>query len=134
MKRNDRRSDCPTNYAVQSFCDSWSLLIVRDLLFKGKRSFSELLKSEERISTNILANRLKTLCDQDILSKSGDGKSVSYGLTEKGVDLAPMMVEMILWSARYDENTATPEEFVRAAELNRDELLASIREGAARAQ
>jgi DNA-binding HxlR family transcriptional regulator len=104
------------------------------LLFKGKRSFSELLKSEERISTNILANRLKTLCDQDILSKSGDGKSVSYGLTEKGVDLAPMMVEMILWSARYDENTATPEEFVRAAELNRDELLASIREGAARAQ
>ena len=129
MRRTDRRSDCPTNYALQAIGDSWSLLVVRDLMFKGKRTYSELGSSEERISSNVLVQRLKHLVTEGIIHRSGSGKTTQYSLTRKGLDLLPMMVDMIAWSGRYDAHTAAPAEFLRRAEEDRDALLAELKGG-----
>ena len=126
MKRYDRRSDCPTNYALQTIGDSWSLLIVRDLMFKGKQTFSEFADSEERISTNVLASRLASLAEAGIIVKQGAGKATRYSLTPKGLDLLPTMVEMIVWSGRHDPNTAAPADFLRRAANDRGALLAEV--------
>ena len=127
MKRTERRSDCPTNFAVQAFGDGWSLLVVRDLMFKGKRTFAEFAASEERIATNVLADRLRSLQLAGIVRRDGDGRSTRYSLTRKGIDLLPLMVEMILWSARHDAHTATPATFVRRATRSRDVVFAELR-------
>ncbi len=108
MRREDRRSDCPTNHALEAFGDSWSLLILRDMMFRGKRTFAEFMDSEERISTNILASRLKSLADHGLIRKDGDARRPTYSLTRRGIDLLPTMVELILWSTRHDPGSRTP--------------------------
>ena len=128
MRRTDRRSDCPVNFAVQVLGDSWSLLVVRDLMFKGKRTYAEFAQSEERISTNILADRLRSLVEAGLVRKQGRGRGTRYSLTEKGIDLLPVLVDMILWSARHDPATATPAEFVDQATNDRERLLADLRD------
>jgi DNA-binding HxlR family transcriptional regulator len=128
MKRTDRRSDCPINFAVQAFGDGWSLLIVRDLMFSGKRTFAEFAASEERIATNILADRLRMLQRAGIVRREGRGRATRYSLTLEGIDLLPLMVEMIVWSARHDPRTAAPPGFVRRATRNRAALLAEMRD------
>ena len=127
MKRTDRRSDCPTNFALQAFGDSWSLLVVRDLMFKGKRTFAEFAASEEHIATNILTDRLRALERADIIRRDGAGRATRYSLTAKGVDLLPVMIELIVWSARYDVRSAAPAAFVRRATRARAALLAEMR-------
>jgi DNA-binding HxlR family transcriptional regulator len=127
MKRTDRRSDCPTNFALQAFGDSWSLLVVRDLMFKGKRSFVEFAASDEHIATNILTDRLFTLRRSGIIRRDGTGRATRYSLTAKGVDLLPLMIEMIVWAARHDGRSAAPGAFVRRATRARAELLAEMR-------
>ena len=127
MKRTDRRSDCPTNFALQAFGDSWSLLVVRDLMFKGKRSFAEFAASEEDIATNILTDRLRALERSAIIRRDGAGRATRYSLTAKGIDLLPVMIELIVWSARYDARSATPAAFVRRAMRKRTELIAEMR-------
>ena len=129
MKRSDRRSDCPTNFALESLGDAWSLLIVRDLMLKGKRTYTEFANSEERISTNILAARLKSLQSSGIVRRDGKGRETRYSLTQKGLDLLPMMVDMIVWSATYDPDTAAPREWVRRAREDRAGLLSEIEAG-----
>lgn len=126
MKRTDRRSDCPTNYALEAIGDSWSLLIVRDLMFKGKRTYSEFADSEERISTNILAQRLKRLSAAGIIRRDGSGRSTRYSLTRKGLDLLPAMVDLILWSGRYDRKTAADPDFLKRASEHRAALLEEL--------
>lgn len=99
------RSHCPVNFGLESFADKWSLLIVRDILFRGKKSYGEFLKSEEGFATNILASRLAHLEEQGILFRkpdTEDRRKDIYTLTEKGLDLIPMIFEMILWSSKYD--------------------------------
>lgn len=121
-----RRSDCPISSALDIFGDRWSLLVIRDLLFKGKVRYGEFLDSEERISTNILADRLRTLHEHELIDKQVDpehGSKFVYSLTPKGRDLAPMLVEMILWSAEYDPDTAASEDFVAAARRDKPALL-----------
>ncbi|MEP3297696.1 MAG: helix-turn-helix domain-containing protein [Pseudoruegeria sp.] len=105
-----RRSDCPTNYAVEHFGDRWTLLLIRDLLFHGKSYYQEFLSDEEGISTNILAARLKKMeADGLILrQKARDGRRIRYVLTDKGIDLARIMVEINRWSAKYDPDTGVP--------------------------
>lgn len=103
-----KRSLCPINFALEEFGDIWSLLIVRDILFLGKTTYGEFLSSREKISTNILANRLSQLVEKGILTKTADTSDKRrdrYQLTQKGSDLYPVMLQMILWSARYDSNT-----------------------------
>ncbi len=102
------RSHCPVNFGLEAIGDRWALLILRDIVFRGKRTYSEFLASEEGFSTNILASRLAHLLDEGILQyreDASDGRKGIYSLTEKGLDLIPLMFEMVRWSARYDNRS-----------------------------
>ena len=117
MPRNSKhcRSNCPINFVLETFGDKWTLLIVRDLMFKGKSTFGEFLLSEERISTNILADRLRRLEEHEIVERSvaPDKRSkLIYTLTPKGKDLLPIMLEITAWSAKHDIATNTPKSFL----------------------
>ncbi len=115
---------------MEIFGDRWALLIIRDLMFKGKSHYGEFLTSEEKIATNILADRLQILEQNNIISKKPDpahGSKWLYQLTKKGADLAPLLVEIIVWSAKYDKKTAADKDFVAAATANRAELLSQIK-------
>jgi DNA-binding HxlR family transcriptional regulator len=105
-KRNKKlRSHCPVNYSLEAFGDRWALLILRDIIFRGKRTYGEFLRSEEGFATNILASRLEHLIETGILQCEGDekdGRKEIYSITEKGLDLIPVIFEMILWSEKYD--------------------------------
>lgn len=124
-----RRSDCPISFALDTFGDKWSLLIIRDLMFKGKSYFGDFLSSEEHMATNILANRLRRLEAAGLIHKKTDHaiktKNV-YSLTQKGIDLAPMLVETILWSAKYDSKTATSQKFIAQAKRDKEKLILNI--------
>jgi DNA-binding HxlR family transcriptional regulator len=103
-KRRQARSYCPINLSLEIFGDSWSLLILRDMMFAGKRHFRELLQSDEQISSNILADRLKMLVEQGVLTKSDDAshkQKAIYSLTEKGIALLPIIVQIGAWGSRY---------------------------------
>ena len=128
MKRQDRRSDCPISFALEAFGDTWSLLVMRDLLFTGKRTFSDFLRSEEGIATNVLAARLRALEDAGLIRAEGEGRSVRYGPTARGLDLLPILLEMIAWSARHDARSAAPPAFVARIRKDRAELMTELRE------
>ena len=128
-KKFSRRSACPINVSLEMLGDRWSLLIIRDLMFRGFRTYKELLESEEGIATNILADRLKRLEDCGIISTqqdTTDRRKLIYRLTAKGIDLAPILVELILWGARH-EDTAAPPALVRKMEKNRAKFLSELR-------
>jgi DNA-binding HxlR family transcriptional regulator len=98
------RSDCPLNFGLEIFGDKWSLLIIRDLMFFGKRYYNEFLSSAECISTNILAERLTMLEKEKIIKKEKDPshkQKLIYSLTQKGIDLAPVIINIGLWSEKY---------------------------------
>ncbi|WP_425147800.1 winged helix-turn-helix transcriptional regulator [Deinococcus sp.] len=98
------RSGCPVSLGLDIFGDRWTLLIVRDLMFNGKRHFRELLHSDEHISSNILADRLKMLLAEGILSRAEDPahtQKVIYSLTEKGIALLPILLQISEWSLQY---------------------------------
>lgn len=125
-----RRSNCPTNYALEHFGDKWSLLIVRDLMFKGKRHYNEFLEADENVSTSVLMDRLRSLEEGGIITKGEDTvkkSRIRYSLTKKGIDLLPMMVDMIVWSAQFDSTTAAEKTFVQQAKGDRSKLLDEIR-------
>ena len=127
--RPARRSGCPISIALEIFGDSWSLLIVRDLMFNGFRTFNEFSAAGEGIATNILTDRLARLEAAGILAKQpdpADARRIHYRLTEKGIDLAPALVEIVLWSARY-EDTDAPPSIVRAMRSRRKQFLADVR-------
>jgi len=101
------RSDCPISCSLDVFGDKWSLLIIRDIMLRGKLSYSEFLQSEEKIATNILANRLSVLEAENILTKQVSPANKSkfiYSLTEKGIDLLPIIIEIMDWGAKYNAN------------------------------
>lgn len=101
------RSDCPISCSLDVFGDKWSLLIIRDIMLRGKLSYSEFLLSEEKIATNILVNRLSVLEAENILSKRVSPTNKSkfiYSLTEKGIDLLPIVIEIMDWGAKYNAN------------------------------
>jgi DNA-binding HxlR family transcriptional regulator len=102
------RSHCAVNYGVEIFGDRWSLLIIRDIVFTGKKTYGQFLKSEEGIATNVLASRLAFLEEQGILSKKpnpDDRRKDFYALTEKGLDLIPILLNIVLWSAKHDSHS-----------------------------
>ena len=91
-----QRSGCPINLTLEVLGDKWSLLIIRDIMFGNRRHFRELLtKSEEGISSNILADRLKTLLEQGIITRE------DYSLTERGIELLPVLAQMSAWGYKY---------------------------------
>src|SRR5437660_12265208 len=101
----ERRSGCPLNASVEILGDRWSLLIIRDMMLRGFRKHKEFLGSYERIATNILADRLQKLIVHGIITtprKPSDGRRVIYSLTPKGIDLAPVLTEMVLGAAAHE--------------------------------
>jgi DNA-binding HxlR family transcriptional regulator len=124
-----RRSDCPLNVALEIFGDSWSLLVVRDLLFDKRHEFKDYLASEERIATNVLSDRLRRLEESGIIARRPhptDARKVDYRLTEKGLDLAPVLFEMALWATRH-ERTEAPPLLLRRMSEDREKLIAELR-------
>jgi DNA-binding HxlR family transcriptional regulator len=131
VKRTDRKSHCPVNFALETVGDPWSLLIVRDIVFHGKHTFGEFLAAEERITTSVLADRLATLVRTGILSKSrdpADRRRESYALTEKGLALIPILVELANWGVSYDPEVVTNPLWVSKAGTDREGLYRLIRD------
>jgi len=124
----DRRSGCPLNASVEMLGDRWSLLIIRDMMVRGYRTFKEFLSSDEHIATNILADRLRRLEDYGIITTQpdpSDGRKLFYLLTAKGMDLAPILTEMVLWAAAH-EDTGN-QALVRLIKKDKSQFLAEIR-------
>jgi DNA-binding HxlR family transcriptional regulator len=124
-----RRSGCPLNASVEMLGDRWSLLILRDMMLRGYETFNEFLHSEEKIATNILADRLRRLKSYEIISSQqdpADGRRMIYALTAKGIDLAPVLAEMVLWAARHEETGNQP--LVRQMRTAKDQLIADVRQ------
>ena len=128
---HQRRSDCPINFALEIFGDPWSLLLIRDIVYFGKKTYGEFLASEEGMATNILASRLAHLEQQGILVKKpspADKRKEEYALTEKGLDLIPVLVEMANWSAEYDSDTAAPAAWIALMKADREKMIRLMRE------
>ena len=120
------RSGCPVSVSLELFGDRWSLLIIRDLMVRGYRTFREFEQAGEGIATNILSARLRRLKAGGIVMAeraAEDGRSTHYRLTAKGIALAPVVLELLLWAARHEE-TAVPCGFVEQMEKNREAVLA----------
>ena len=129
MANQKRKSDCPINFALELFGDRWTFLIVRDLMFKGKHYYGEFLLSEEKIATNILADRLSLLEQSEIIIKTVDpahGSKFIYKLSQKGIDLLPILIEVIMWSSKHDEDTGTDVKFVRRVKHDKEKILKEI--------
>jgi DNA-binding HxlR family transcriptional regulator len=126
-----RRSDCPIAGALDLLGDRWSLLVLRDLVFRGFREYGQFLAAGEGISTNILAERLERLTCAGILVRSEhptDGKKYVYRLSEKGVDLVPTLIELALWGAKYVPDNAAPPEAVHQMRTAREKTIRQLRE------
>jgi DNA-binding HxlR family transcriptional regulator len=129
MKIKKRKSDCPIHFGLELFGDKWTLLIIRDLMFKGKHYFGDFVNSEEKIATNLLTDRLTLLEQEGVIAKFKDEnhkQKIIYQLTPKGIDLMPVLVEIIMWSAKYDKHSAVEKEFVKSYNKNREALLLQI--------
>ena len=124
-----RRSGCPVSISLEIFGDRWSLLIIRDLMVRGLRTFTDFQGSGEGIATNILADRLQKLEVAGIITAAvdaTDSRRVNYRLTEKGIDLAPVLLELLIWGARHEETGASCS-LILKMEKNRDEIIAEVR-------
>ena len=127
--KSARRSGCPVSISLEMLGDRWSLLVVRDLMVRGLRTFKEFQKSGEGIATNVLADRLQKLEAAGIVvaeADETDGRRVNYRLTEKGIDLAPVLLELLIWGARHEE-TGAPCAAIAEMEKNREAVLAEAR-------
>jgi len=123
------RSGCPVSISLEILGDRWSLLIIRDLMIRGFRTFKEFQRSGEGIATNILADRLDKLEAAGIITgvaEETDGRRVNYRLSEKGIGLAPVLLELLIWGARHEE-TGAPCALIENMEKNRQVLLAEVR-------
>ena len=127
--KSPHRSVCPVNISLEILGDRWSLLIVRDLMVRGFTAFKEFQAAGEGIATNILADRLRKLEAAGILAaatNATDARRVNYRLTRKGIDLAPVVLELLIWGARH-EDTGAPCAMIDKLERNREALLAEVR-------
>ncbi|WP_028562351.1 winged helix-turn-helix transcriptional regulator [Paenibacillus pinihumi] len=125
-----RRSNCPISFSLDLLGDSWSLLIIRDIIFAGKRTFGEFLASDERIARNILTNRLSRLEMMGLITKSPhptDRRKDLYELTEAGLDLLPVLWELSAWGAKHEPETADTLAWLADIQMNKDSLIQLIR-------
>ena len=124
------RSHCPISFALEIFGDRWTLLVLRDLLFRRKNRYKEFLASEEGIATNVLAERLRRLGKEGLVTKSrplGGGQQFVYRPTAKALDLLPVLLEISLWSAKHDPLTAAPPALVQRIRKNPRAFIREIR-------
>jgi DNA-binding HxlR family transcriptional regulator len=143
MGAHRERSRCPIAYSLDVVGDRWTLLILRDLAFKDRRYFQDFLGAPERISTNILTDRLRRLEHWHLIEAHpdpGDGRRVRYFLTDDGLDLIPLLIEMTIWGSRRHPDSSVPAERAEQMSGNREgtvrshqERLKTEREAATRA-
>jgi DNA-binding HxlR family transcriptional regulator len=129
VKRGTGKSHCPINFGLEVFGDPWSLLIVRDIVYWGKHTFSEFQASAERIAPSVLTARLAYLEERGILTHGphpDDGRKVSYGLTEAGLRLIPVLLEIAAWSAGTDPDTDAPPEWIALVAADRERMIRLI--------
>ena len=127
-----RKSGCPINYSLEIFGDNWTLLIVRDIMFFDKTCYGDFFQSAEGIATNILADRLRFLESEKILKKLVSPKNKSkfiYRLTKKGIDLMPIVLDLVEWGVKYNRDTL-PKEFMTWLRKDKEGLMKYYREKA----
>ncbi len=110
-RKTRRRSECPLNASVEMLGDRWSLLIIRDMMLRGFRTYKEFMACYEGIATNILADRLRKLITYGMITATpdpADGRKLIYSLTAKGIDLAPVLTELVLWAAAHEKTGNQP--------------------------
>ena len=123
------RSGCPVSKSLEIVGDRWSLLIIRDMMIRGVRNFKDFQQSGEGIASNILADRLRKLQEAGVItSEAGetDGRKVNYRLTQKGIDLAPALLELLIWGAHHDDG-GPPPAVIRTMMKQREAILAEVR-------
>lgn len=121
-----KRSECPISCSLEVWGDKWSLLIIRDLLLKKTSTYGDFLKSEEKIATNILASRLQNLEDNGLINKLEHPESkakVLYKLTDKGIDLLPIMIEINLWADKYFNLPADRRLIIEEVKKNKEKFI-----------
>ena len=127
--KSKRRSGCPVSISLETLGDRWSLLIIRDLMVRGYTTFKQFEQSDEHIATNILSDRLRRLQRNGLITAErdkGDRRRTSYRLTEKGINLAPLLLELLIWGAQHEETTA-PAELIAQMAQNRQGVIAEAR-------
>ncbi|MEO9877197.1 MAG: helix-turn-helix domain-containing protein [Anderseniella sp.] len=127
---NKRETGCPIAFGLDTFGDRWSLLIIREIMLQGKRTYSEFLEADEGIASNILIARLKHLEAEGIVVKSRDPenrRAFVYELTKKGRDLAPILLEIIIWSGMHDKRPYALKTVLDKIEQDREGFEASLR-------
>jgi DNA-binding HxlR family transcriptional regulator len=132
VKKIKKRSDCPISSALDIVGDKWSLLIIRDIALSGKNTYNEFLKSEEGIATNVLADRLAMLEITGILVKEDHPESkakIFYRLSAQGIDLLPVLVEIILWSNKYLAISPQAKQFAKQLRKNKETIVKQISDG-----
>jgi DNA-binding HxlR family transcriptional regulator len=115
---------------LEAFGDTWSLLIIRDIVYFGKKTYGEFLESDEGIATNILASRLERLEQIGILGRKPhdtDKRKEVYSLTEKGLDLIPILLELAGWSAEHDPQTGAPADWIARVRADKEKMIRLIR-------
>lgn len=129
-KNQNRSTGCPVAFGLDTFGDRWTLLIIREIMLKRKKTYSEFMEMEEAIATNILIDRLKQLESDGIVDKIRDPenrRSFVYTLTHKGRDLAPIMLEIIIWSGAHDHRPVALTQVLENIEKDREGFEASLR-------
>jgi len=124
------RSACAISMALEAIGDKWSLLILRDLMFTEKRSYGELQSSDEKIATNILASRLQSLEANGLIQKKADpanGRRSLYFLTEKGIDLLPVIIELRQWTEKHNPEAEGCANAIKLTDKNRKEILSAYK-------
>lgn len=130
-KKPRRRAErqCPIDYALQVFGDRWTLLVLRDLMLGGRRHYRDLALAKEGIATNILAARLKKLETWGLVVRRPDPhdrRRIFYALTDKALDLIPVLLEISRWSAKHDRRTAAPPALVERFDKDRQRLIRDL--------
>ena len=123
------RSGCPISCSLDLLGDKWSLLVVRDMVFVQKRHFKDFLKSDEKIATNILTDRLVRLEHLGVISKQTDPdnkRQVIYSLTPKGIALIPLLVELVCWGSLHLGAPDADPEAVREIQNNKPTFIQSL--------
>ena len=126
MQRPENRSACPVNHAVEVFGDSWSFIILRDMMTVGSSTFGAFLDADERIGTSVLAQRLVELELHGVITKAPDpldGRRSRYALTASGRAALPLVYELNRWGTRTNPNTDTAEAILEALDLPRDTVI-----------
>jgi DNA-binding HxlR family transcriptional regulator len=126
MANTKKRSDCPISSSLDIWGDKWSLLIVRDLIISKQCTYGDFLKSDEKIATNILASRLQMLEKNGVINKKDHPESkakVLYTLTQKGVELLPLMIEIHLWADKYFTLPADSRELLKEIKEDKEAFI-----------